>query len=128
MSSKSKIEISEEISEEENLFRGIHPSQWDEANLRPSSAAFKDRKGLSVDRCNMRSDSEAINHLLASKPFRGIVKFGVIYALDLPSQVLYKPLADNVFHSEMHDLQKLELSRGKAKRLARETNIVYEQN
>lgn len=116
--------LSSDIKEDENLFRGIHATQWDE--LRPSSAAFKDRKGLSVDRCNYRPDAEAISFLLSSKSYRGIVKIPVTYVKSIPTKVIYAPVDGNEFHSEIHDMNKVELTRGNARKFASEVEIVFE--
>ena len=116
-----------EIPDQENLYRGIHSTQWNEEESRPSSAAFKDRRGLSVDRCNLRDEEDVINFLLSKKPHRGIVKISVPYARELPSMVVYAPVDGNIYHSELHnDEDKLELARGKAKRLAKDSEVVFE--
>lgn len=107
---------------EEKLFRAILPLEafWDEENNRPTSGAFKDNKGLSVDRQAGRSVSDAVQALLATKKEDSkIVSVTVSFCRSVPVLPVYKPVENNIYHSEIHDSEeKIGLSSGKAKALA----------
>jgi hypothetical protein len=48
--------LSPEFSDAENLFREVIENNWDYEENRPSSAIFKDSKGVSVDRDGGRTE------------------------------------------------------------------------
>jgi len=56
---------SETVDDDEELFRGIPPvpSHWKTSEDRPSSAVFKDKNGLSVDRDGDREDDQIVSVL-----------------------------------------------------------------
>lgn len=113
---------------DELLYRIINPksSFWDEEKNRPSSGAFKEKEGLSVDRLGQRTEDEAIS-TLKKRDFniRCLCAFSVDFCKRLPAIVLYKPEIDNEFHSEVHDSEeKIILSSSKAKKLAKNSRVI----
>lgn len=55
-----------EFNKEEQFYRAIkqtNPSAWDSEKNRPSSAAFKDSLGCSVDRRNLRPEDEVLSFM-----------------------------------------------------------------
>lgn len=106
----------------EKLYRAIIPIDafWDEENNRPTSGAFKDNKGLSVDRQGNRNNIEAVQTLLKSKRQDSkIVSINIQDCKSVPVFPIYKPLNDNVYHSEIHDSQeKIGISGSKCKKLS----------
>ncbi len=56
--------VSQIIADDEYLYRGIIQLNWDYENNRPSSATFKDSKGVSVDRDSYRHEKECIDFLI----------------------------------------------------------------
>ena len=59
-----------EFYPEENLYRKIRPIEafWDMERNRPTSGAFKDKNGLSVDRQGERDEGEALRALEENLP------------------------------------------------------------
>ena len=55
------------ISKDEFLYRGVIELNWDYHNNRPTSAVFKDTKGVSVDRDNFRQEIDCVDFLLSKK-------------------------------------------------------------
>lgn len=53
----------EPVSEDEQLFRAVHPKQWKDRDDRPSSACFKQTGGPSVDRDGGRDLDEIVSAL-----------------------------------------------------------------
>jgi hypothetical protein len=117
-----------EFSSEEKLYRKIRPLEafWDKERNRPTSGAFKDKRGLSVDRQGDRDDREAIQALDEHLPQEGkVVSVTYRQCLDIPIEVIYLPIPENEYHSELHDSpQCVPLSRSKAKRLSEMVSII----
>ena len=113
------------ISDEEYLYRGVVEAQWHPTKNRPSSAAFKDSHGTSVDRSGGREDQECIEALLARahKPFREILKVQAGFCRGIGCFLHYSPIEENIYHSEIHDSEDLEglKSSSKAKKLERQS-------
>jgi len=55
--------LNDEIEDSEFLYRGVVTQNRDFENDRPTSATFKDSKGVSVDRDGGREDKYCVNHL-----------------------------------------------------------------
>jgi len=92
-----KPNISSVVDNNENLFRAIKilPQLWDDEFNRPSSAAFKDSKGLSVDRNAERSFDEVITCL--KKHFsnlKGVAYFTASSCKNIGLIILYCPTPD----------------------------------
>lgn len=115
-----------EISDEENLYRGItkQPQLWKMAQDRPSSAAFKDSKGVSVDREGYRGEAELVDSLNSRFELRAIVFVNAGYCRRIETSPIAKPLDDNPYHAEIHNIDRVELTASKAKKLARGCVVV----
>ncbi len=120
--------LNEEISDREYLYRGVIELNWDFDNDRPSSATFKDSKGVSVDRDGERLESDCIKSLLNSKNFFAVCKVLTSEVRKLNALVLYKPvLPSNPYHSEIHDSEERVQMRGKKPNKIRDRSIVVFQ-
>lgn len=117
-----------DFDDNEALFRavGVQPSFWDEEKRRPSSGAFKDAKGLSVDRQAQRTKEESIDFLRSMKnaPIKCIAVIPIPLCKEIDVLPKYEPEADNEYHSEIHDsAAKILISSGKARKLATKAEI-----
>jgi hypothetical protein len=118
--------LEEEISDNEFLFRGIIEKFWDYSQNRPSSAAFKDSKGVSVDRSAFRDDRDCINHLYSKRSFFAVSKIKAKAVRDLNALVLYLPEDNNIYHSEIHDSKERVKMRGsKPKKLRDNSKALF---
>ena len=115
------------IPDEEFLYRGVVISCWNEKENRPSSAAFKDSNGVSVDRDGGRNDEECINHLLSDKQFKAVCRLTAGDARKCDTVVKYLPIVENTFHSEIHDseVQSAVKSTSKSRKLKNCAEVVY---
>lgn len=117
-----------EFYPEEKLYRKIRPVEafWDFERDRPTSGAFKDKNGLSVDRQCYRDESEAIRTLAAHLPQEGkVVSVTHQQCSEVEIAVLYRPVPDNEYHSELHDSpHRVPISGSKAKRLSEMVRLV----
>ncbi len=109
------------IDKNEKLFRSIRPNNvyWkDKERGIISSAAFKDSKGLSVDRQAERSFDASVK--LMKENFTGTVVYvtaGLCY--DKNAIVDYCPTSDDIYHCEIiRSYEKKQLSSSQAKYLA----------
>lgn len=110
--------LDEKFNPEESLYRGVVKINWDYERGRPSSATFKDSNGISVDRGGGRNESDCIDFLLSKRKWKAISKVSVRDVLSVNAVVLYKPIPENMFHSEIHDsTTKLTLPQSKSKKL-----------
>ena len=116
-----------EFYPEEKLYRKIRPLEafWDRERNRPTSGAFKDRNGLSVDRQGYRDEREVVRKLDEHLPQEGnIVSVEHQQCVDIEITVRYLPIPGNENHSELHDSpQCVRLSSSKAKRLSEMVKI-----
>ncbi|MFZ3110555.1 MAG: hypothetical protein WA234_07715 [Rectinemataceae bacterium] len=116
-----------EFYPEEKLYRKIRPLEafWDQERNRPTSGAFKDKRGLSVDRQGERDERDVIQTLDKHLPQEGtIVSVSHQQCVNIEIAVVYLPIPENVYHSELHDSPLcVPLSRIKAKRLSEIVNI-----
>lgn len=101
--------MNKSFPENEQLYRAVYPPEindmfWKD-NEHVSSAAFLDKKGLSVERGNFRVDVEVLNDM--KKSFIGrIVSITVRLCLDINAKVIYKPTRRSQYHSEIHGSDK----------------------
>ena len=118
--------MDEHFEASEKLYRVVLPKNtfWkDNGSL--SSAAFKDKEGLSVDRQWNRTDAEAVGFFRKRNFVGEIVYVFVQNCNEVKAVVKYLPSKTNVFHSEIHrDRQQAELSSSQAKRLAKCARVV----
>jgi len=127
--SSTSNQLNNPVKDEEFLYRGIIDINWDLKNNRPSSAAFKDSKGVSVDRSANRDDKESIEFLKEKKSFFAICKIQTGVARGIGAIVKYMPLDDNIYHSEIHDsTQRAQMQGSKPRKLRDRSELVYFKN
>ena len=130
------------------VIRNTNPNAWDKECNRPSSAAFKDSQGCSVDRRKLRTESEVLKLEVLFGSFRsvllfvsnthntrrrhkGAVKVNAVVSvcqadcdekdiLTKEDPVINDPeLEDNPFHCLLlRDEEKAELTKGQCRHLA----------
>ncbi|MEW6508802.1 MAG: hypothetical protein AB1432_13765 [Bacteroidota bacterium] len=114
-----------EIQDSETLYRAIHPSFWNYEEDKPTSALFKDRKGVSVDREGNRSNDDAVNFLLSSRQNFGAGKLNAGQTRRVGTYLKPDKTPENVFHALILESEsKILLSSRKAKELSRMINII----
>ena len=115
----------------ETLLRGIHkkPDFWDEEENRPSSAAFMDKKGVSVNRtgetkkCYEKS-LECLKNNLGER-LRAVAELEVDFCVELGVYLKYCPEKDNIYHSEIHrSKSEILLTKSVARKLSKACKIV----
>ena len=105
--------MNNKFPENEQLYRAVYPPErnrmfWKDDN-HISSAVFLDKKGLSVERGNYRSDETVIQEM--KKSFIGkIISVTVEQCLNINARPIYKPTKRSVFHSEIHGDKHIVLS------------------
>lgn len=120
-----------EFSLDEKLYRAVYPPSYREMYWKKdgsiSSAVFKDRKGLSVERGYFRADNDVIEDM--KRFFSGcIISFSVQNCEEVSAVVRYKPSQRSQYHSEVHGGQaRILLSPSQCKGLARSAKIEYYQ-
>ena len=108
------------------MYRGIIEHFWDFENNRPSSAIFKDSKGVSVDRDNYRNEKDCVEFLQTKKDFYAICKIQTVKVRELNAIATYLPVEDNVYHSEIHDSdERVQMKGSKPRKLRAESVVVY---
>ena len=114
------------FSKKERLYRAVLPIDmfW-KSDGSVSSAAFCDKNGLSVDRGDFREDDQVVEGMKARGLQGGVVSLTVGDCIDVEALVLYKPVDDNPYHSEIHRNQtEAGLTKSQAKRLSRKAIII----
>ncbi|MFD0825872.1 hypothetical protein ACT8ZR_09355 [Neobacillus sp. M.A.Huq-85] len=120
------------ITCEEKLFRMVirNPNFWKTQEGRPSSALFKDSKGVSVDRDGKRDRSMIVNSFInrfGEDEVRAIVLVDASFCLDNNLHLVYKPEDDNEYHAEIHSSpERVPLTGSQAKKLINHCTIVYQ--
>lgn len=100
------------FDESESLYRAVYPPEvnkmyWKDEN-HISSAVFLDKKGVSVERGNFRSDKNVV--LEMKKFFIGrIIAITAGHCNKVNAKVLYKPTKRSVYHSEIHGSETRKL-------------------
>lgn len=119
------------FSEKELLLRAVlppdrRPDFWKDGRL--SSAALKDKHGLSVERTYDRSLEDSINYMLLH--LHGFVaSVGVSDCKDVSAYIVYMPSSTNKYHSEIHGSSTdIVLSDIQAKKLAKRSVKRYDPN
>lgn len=116
------------FSQNEFLLRAVYPENikpfyWKNGHL--SSAALKDKKGLSVDRTYSRDLlTSAIE--MRKRNLKGyIFSFSVKSCLKVNTYLFYNPSKENIYHSEIHSSKtRVELTDHQAYILSREAKVV----
>lgn len=116
------------IEDDEYLYRGIIDLNWDYENNRPSSATFKDSRGVSVDREGGRREESCISALSTKKDFFAICKVITRKVRELNALVKYVPIEDNQYHSEIHDSEeRIQLRGSKPKKIRDNAIIIFKK-
>lgn len=123
--------MDETFSEQELLLRAVYPATrrpnfWNNGRL--SSAALKDKRGLSVERTYDRTVKDAT--LSMSRRFQGLIVSITVPACNaVQAYIKYCPSQNSPYHSEIHGSQtQVELSDTQAFLLARSATIQFVPN
>ena len=111
---------------DERLYRAVRPDSifWKEDGSL-TSAAFKDKNGLSVQRGDYRADKEVVEEMMRIGFEGRIVRVDVSDCNDANAIVVYVPMDDNEYHSEIHSSNdKILLTSGQARQLARSAVVI----
>lgn len=114
---------------QEKLLRAVwaerYPHLWNTKKNRPSSAAFKDKNGLSVDRGGRRPDAEAVNY--AKEHLQGFITAATVdMCREIKASPKYLPSRSNPYHSEIHGSDcQVPLSPEQARFFAQHVVIIY---
>ena len=116
------------FSQNEFLLRAVYPENikpfyWKNGHL--SSAALKDKKGLSVDRTYSRDLlTSAIE--MRKRNLKGyIFSFSVKSCLKVNTYLFYNPSKENIYHSEINlSKTRVDLTDHQAYILSREAKVV----
>lgn len=111
----------------EKLYRAVYPPEimpmfWKE-NGELSSAVFKDKKGLSVERAGYRDEAEVITDMRLY--FYGmIINLSVGDCEACHAVLRYLPTKRSIFHSEIHGAEnRKRLSQSQCKYLAKMARV-----
>lgn len=123
--------MNEKFESSELLLRAVwpvdrRPDFWNNGRL--SSAALKDKNGLSVDRTGDRSLAESIEYIRGN--LNGLIISLSIKACQVVEATLrYKPSLNNPYHSEIHgsDTEPM-LNDTQALFLAKQAKVEYDPN
>ena len=119
--------MDERFDDNEELLRAVWPAElmpllWNGNRL--ASAAFKDKKGLSVDRTYNRTLEDSIKFIRRSK-HGFIFSISVNTCNEIKADVKYRPSKDNPYHSEIHGSEtRIELNEEQAFQLSRKAVMV----
>jgi len=115
-----------EFDNDERLYRAVLPEGFfwrHDGTL--TSAALKDRKGLSTDRQMKRPYEDCID-FMRKRLCGSIVSVSCENCLEVKAMMQYDPREDNGFHTLiLHDAEKMQLTNGQAKRLAELARIDF---
>ncbi|MCH7413207.1 hypothetical protein MM213_06920 [Belliella sp. R4-6] len=116
------------ISDQEILYRAIkpYPNWWKAEINRPSSAAFKDSRGVSVDRDFARPPEQVIKELRNRFTLKSVVSIGANVCREFETFPVSKPLPNQPEHAEIHRSEhEIELTSGQARKLSKAAKIEY---
>ena len=120
--------MTEQFELNERLFRAVYPPEimpmfWKE-NGKISSAVFKDKNGLSVERAGGRTDDIVMNYMISF--FYGtVIGIYVKECVDCGAVVRYLPTKRSRFHSEIHGSEDRKLlNQSQCKYLAEKAYIL----
>lgn len=119
--------MTEQFETYEKLYRAVYPPDimpvfWKE-NGEISSAVFKDKKGLSVERAGRRGEEEVVTNMRVY--FHGLIISLFSEDCTACGAVLkYLPTKRSIYHSEIHGSEdRILLSQSQCKYLAKAANI-----
>lgn len=99
-----------DFTDDEKLFRAVRPwdRYWSKKTNRPSTAAFKDKAGLSVERGYDRDDAKVVAEM--QKHLEGrIISVSVRKCKEAKALVVHKPTHSSIYHSEIHKDTRTEM-------------------
>ena len=114
--------MTEQFEITEKLYRAVYPPEimpmfWKE-NGRLSSAAFKDKNGLSVERGDFRQDKDVIENMYLYF-YGAIIQLLVKDCIECNAVLKYLPTQRSIYHSEIHGSKERRLlSQSQCKHLA----------
>ncbi len=118
-----------EIKNEEALYRAIKPfpNWWKTDTNRPSSAAFKDSRGVSVDRDGGRLPSEIVRNFQNRFTIKAVVSILAGECRSFGTHPISAPeIPTNPEHAVIHcSPTEIELTSGQAKNLSKTAKIEY---
>ena len=123
--------MNQQFEAAEKLYRAVYlPTVvkmfWKE-NGTLSSAAFADKRGLSVDRGYGRTDEEVVEDIL-KRLYGYIFSVLVEQCWNVNADVSYLPSKKNIYHSEIHGSKDSKLLNKHQRRyLALSAQLVYSQ-
>lgn len=122
-----KNSLPEQFDANELLLRAVPriPNFWKDNN-HPSSAAFKQSNGTSVDRTYDRSLDASIAFIQKNQAGKDVVTVTLDICQTVNAIVRYIPIPENIFHCEIHGSKdRIMLAKPQAKELALHANLVY---
>lgn len=123
--------MKEHFEYSERLYRKVikKPDFWKKESGKPSSAVFKDSKGVSVDRDGGRGEREIISTFhsrFGKEHMKAIVSITAGFCKDIGTHLKYTPTEDNCYHSEIHrSPEKVTLTNAQARKIAKNCEVVY---
>ena len=119
--------MSNKIDPDEILYRSVNPFNWYVEEGRVRSSLFKNANGVSVDRDGKRPEEFIVNTFkerFGKENVKAVVHVYAQDCYDLPAKCIYKPEETNIYHSEIHDIDRVELTSSKARRLANKCIVI----
>ncbi|WP_144603642.1 hypothetical protein [Algoriphagus algorifonticola] len=118
------------IKDEEILYRAVksYSNWWKEKENRPSSAAFKDSRGVSVDRDFGKEESDIVRGLKKRFEVKAVVKIETLFCRKIGAKPMPKPIPKIPEHAEIHRSDTIiELTSSQARSLAKNCKIVFSE-
>ncbi len=119
--------MTEQFEVYEKLYRAVYPPEimplfWKE-NGEVSSAVFKDKKGLSVERAGNRDERSVVTYMRMF--FQGMIISVTVHDCKACDAVLkYLPTRRSIYHSEIHGSEdRVLLSQSQCKHLAKAARV-----
>lgn len=121
--------LDDKIKDHERLYKAIKltvPHHWKFDVNRPSSAVFKDSKGVSVDRGDDRDTSTIISNFQIKFKLKAVVSLTAEQCRDKNTHPVARPFPDNPYHAEIHrSPDVISLTNGQARSLSKLAKIDY---
>ena len=107
------------VADYEHIYRSIHSIHWVTDESRVSSAAFKNKLGVSVDVEHGRSQAECISTLAARFPSQAaVIRLSVSFCRSILLEVEYAHEVGNPHHAHLlNDDRSVNLPSSKIKKL-----------
>jgi len=120
--------LSPYLSDDEILYRAVKPfpNWWKPEVNKPSSAVFKDSRGVSVDRDAGRLSAEVVEEFRNRFRVRAVVSISVAICRGFATYPVAKPLPNQPEHAEIHRSEsEIELTNSQARNLSRAANLEF---